>query len=121
MTPAKYLEYPATDLTGKKPRNPDASIEVTYSVSITYNGGTIGPDGEHYAGFSVPPPILPEGYVLVGIGVGHQLNARPPYATEVMTPIHMLTDTQRERFLAKHSVDSTDMVLHVPQSAGKSV
>ena len=96
---AKYLWHPPTDLRKKKPRNPDASVEVTYSVGYTYNGGMTGPDGEHYAGYEVPPPILPEGYVLVGLGVGYQFNAHPPYATELMKPVHMLTEDQRKRYL----------------------
>lgn len=71
MTPSPYLTHPATDLRSKKPKNPDASVEVTCSAGVTYNGEMTGPDGQHYAGWEVPPPILPEGYVLVGIGVGH--------------------------------------------------
>lgn len=43
-------------------------------------------------------------------------------ATMTMDEAHLTYSPEdRERFLANHSVDSTDMVLHVPQSAGKSV
>lgn len=57
--------------------------EVTFPTSISYNGG-IGIDGVWYRGYEVGPPIVPEGYELVGIGVGYQLNARPPYATQLL-------------------------------------
>ena len=55
-------------------------FEGTYPVSYTYNGGIIIND-ELYKGFKVPPPIVPDGYELVSIGVGLQLNSHPPYAT----------------------------------------
>lgn len=53
---------------------------VTFPVSYRYNGG-IAIDGEYYKGFEVPDPIVPEGYKLKGIGIGLQLNAKPPEAT----------------------------------------
>lgn len=60
--------------------------EVTYPVSYRYNGGIIV-EGEWYEGHEVPKPDVPEGWELVNIGVGLQLNARPPYATMVLKPI----------------------------------
>jgi hypothetical protein len=69
---------PGTDLRGKEKLN--ASVEVKVDCSYLYNGGiTIGDDW--YPGFEVDPPIIPRGYELVGMGVGAQLNARPPYST----------------------------------------
>ncbi len=56
---------------------------VTYPVSYRYNGGTIV-DGEWYDGYEVPPPVIPDGYELIGIGIGLQLNAHPPYASMLM-------------------------------------
>jgi len=56
---------------------------VHYPVSYTYNGGIVV-DGQWYAGIHVPSPNIPEGFALVGIGVGLQLNARPPYATMLL-------------------------------------
>ena len=71
--------------------------EVTYPVSIRYNGGmTLNEKGEMlysakqkgqfkwYEGYSVPRPKVLKGYELVNIGVGYQLNAHPPYATMVL-------------------------------------
>jgi len=77
---------PAPDLRGQERTKQGKlldSVEVTYPVSYRYNGGTII-DDEWYTGYEVPPPILPDGYELVNIGVGLQLNARPPYATMLM-------------------------------------
>lgn len=71
----------APDLRGKE--KPNQPVEVKVPKSYTYNGGTII-NGEWYAGFSVPDPILPEGYELASIGVGLQLNAKPPYATLIL-------------------------------------
>lgn len=59
---------------------------VQYPVSYKYNGGTII-DGEWYKGFKVPPPEIPEGYELVDIGIGLQLNSKPPIATKYLKPI----------------------------------
>lgn len=61
------------------------SFLVTYPVSYRYNGGTIV-DGEWYEGYEVPPPDVPKGFSLVGIGCGLQLNAHPPYATAYLKP-----------------------------------
>lgn len=60
--------------------------EVTYPVSCTYNGGIII-DNEWYDGYSVPAPIVPKGYKLTGLGVGLQLNARPPLATALLEKV----------------------------------
>lgn len=62
---------------------PGDRIEVTYPVSYTYNGG-IGIDGTWYEGYEVPAPILNVDHAIVGIGVGYELNARPPLATGVL-------------------------------------
>ena len=61
------------------------SFLVHYPVSVSYNGG-ITIDGKWYEGFKVPSPKVPKGFKLVGIGCGHQLNARPPYATMYLEP-----------------------------------
>ena len=59
---------------------------VTYPVSYRYNGGIIV-DGKHYSGFDVVAPTVPEGYKLVNIGVGLQLDAQPPYATRLLKKV----------------------------------
>ena len=59
---------------------------VTFPVSYRYNGGTIV-NGEWYSGYEVPPPKVPKGFELVSIGIGLQLNARPPYATQFLRKI----------------------------------
>lgn len=56
------------------------SCLVIFPVSYRYNGGIIL-DDEFYEGFEVPDPVIPKGYKLKDIGVGLQLNAKPPYAT----------------------------------------
>jgi hypothetical protein len=56
------------------------SCTVIYPISQRYNGGIII-NNEWYEGFKVPPPIVPDGYKLVNIGIGDQLNATPPHAT----------------------------------------
>jgi hypothetical protein len=61
------------------------SFLVTYPVSITYNGG-IALD-KWYKGFKVAKPKVPQGFELVNIGIGLQLNCRPPYATSYLKPI----------------------------------
>jgi hypothetical protein len=62
------------------------SFLVTFPVSYRYNGGIVI-DDEWYAGYEVPPPVVPAGFELVGIGCGLQLNARPPYATQYLRPL----------------------------------
>ena len=79
----KLFKSPATDLRDKTPK---IRCEVTYRVSYEYNGGIVI-EGEWYNGFEVPPPLLASGYKLVGIGVGLQLNARPPLATARLVKI----------------------------------
>lgn len=61
------------------------SHEVTYPVSYRYNGGIVV-DGKWYEGYEVPKPDVPEGWELVNIGVGLQLNAQPPFATMLLKP-----------------------------------
>lgn len=74
------------DKKNKKKQQMGQSFEVTYPVSYRYNGGIIV-DGKWYKGYDVPKPDVPEGYELIDIGVGLQLNAKPPYATKVLSPI----------------------------------
>jgi hypothetical protein len=62
------------------------SVEVTFPVSYQYNGG-IHIGDEFFKGYSVPPPVIPKGWKLVNIGVGLQMNARPPWATMVLSKI----------------------------------
>jgi len=61
------------------------SFEVTFPVSYRYNG-TITVEGKEYDGYEVPRPDIPEGWELVSIGVGLQMNAHPPYCTMVLSP-----------------------------------
>lgn len=75
------LKVAAPDLTSKA--KPGERVMVTYPVSITYNGGAVI-NGQWYSGYEVPPPIVPRGYKLVGLGVGLQMNAHPPYATAML-------------------------------------
>jgi len=63
------------------------SFLVNYPVSYRYNGGIII-DNKWYSGFSVPPPHVPDGFQLVNIGVGLQMNACPPYATTYLKPLN---------------------------------
>ena len=56
---------------------------VKYPTGTRYNGGIIIND-KWYQGFRISAPKLPKGYKLVSIGVGLQLNARPPYATQLL-------------------------------------
>ena len=96
----KYFKYPRSGLfMDKKQKRRFAktgSCEVTFPVSIEYNGGIIlTPDGKMdincrntkskwYNGFKVPKPLVPKGYELISIGVGLNLNSYPPYATNVL-------------------------------------
>lgn len=78
-----FFHCPATELRGEATKD---GKEVQYAVSYEYNGGIVI-SGKWYKGFKVPPPILPYGYKLVGIGVGLELNAKPPLATARLVPI----------------------------------
>lgn len=79
-----YIHVPRPRLTATSGKSRGKGIrEVTYPVSYTYNGGVVV-QGEWYAGYQVLDPIIPEGARLVSIGVGLQLNARPPYATQLL-------------------------------------
>jgi hypothetical protein len=75
------MKFPVPKL--KKGKRWGSGTLVTFPVSYTYNGGIcVGEDW--YPGFEVPPPVVPEGYELVGMGIALQLNARPPYATMLL-------------------------------------
>jgi hypothetical protein len=78
----KLLKCKPTDLRGHRLSKGDY-VEVTYATSYTYNGG-IGVGDEWYDGFEVPAPLLNPDHAIIGIGVGLQLNARPPQATGVL-------------------------------------
>lgn len=84
-TKSEYKEMPKAELKITR-KFKDGSYEVTYPVSYRYNGGIIIGDN-WYKGYHVPKPDIPEGFELVNIGVGLQLNARPPYATMLVMPI----------------------------------
>lgn len=56
------------------------SCLVKYPVSYKYNGGVVYND-RWYEGFKVSAPKVPKGFKLVGMGIGLELNARPPLAT----------------------------------------
>ena len=79
-----WFKCPATNLTSKA--KPGERVTVTYAAGISYNGGTVI-NGEWFAGYEVPPPIIPAGYKLVHIGVGLNLNAAPPMATALLVPV----------------------------------
>jgi len=78
----KIKKYPRPQLT-KGEKWCDGNL-VTYPVSEMFNGGVII-DDEWYNGVEVPPPIVPEGYVLKSIGVGLERNHVPPLATALLT------------------------------------
>lgn len=82
MREGKYFKLPAPIVEFKGPKWGKGKI-VTYPVSYRYNGGTIIND-EWYDGYEVPPPIVPEGFRLINIAIGLQLNAHPPYASMLM-------------------------------------
>lgn len=60
--------------------------EITYPVSYRYSGGIVVGNA-WYRGYIVPKPVVPAGWEIVGLGVGLQLNCRPPYATAGLQPI----------------------------------
>lgn len=71
-TEGEYVLYPQETLRAKKGK-------VTFHVSYTYNGGMSYHD-KWYAGWKCQPPIVPKGFKLVDLGVGHEMNASPPLA-----------------------------------------
>jgi len=83
----------------------NGGIEATFSVSYRYNGGIVLDEngapiiswdgGEWYDGYKIERPVVHGDFELVGMGVGLQLNARPPYATQI------LRRKDGERFLQK--------------------
>ena len=87
---SKLFACPPTDL---RKYTPKERREITYAVTYCYNGG-ITVDGEWYDGYHVPGPLMNPGYVIVGIGVGLQLNAHPPLATGVLKLKEDLTPGQ---------------------------
>ena len=82
-----WFACPATDLTKKA--KPGKKVQVTYAVSYSYNGGIVE-NGEWFAGYKVPPPIVPEGYELIDRGIGLEMNAHPPFATALLS--HMTAE-----------------------------
>jgi len=72
-----------TDLT--KHAGKTKPVQVTYAISYNYNGGIVV-DDKWYAGYDVPPPIVPAGFELKGMGVGADFNSRPPRATALLIP-----------------------------------
>jgi len=62
------------------------SKKVTFPVSYRYNGLTEY-GGKLYTGFDVPEPIVPDGCELRNMGILLQLNAHPPYATELLVRV----------------------------------
>lgn len=79
----EWLELPEAPLTLSRKGAVGDSYEVIFPVSTEYNGGVCY-EGKWYRGFRVPKPELPEGYELISMGVGHQMNSRPPYATMLL-------------------------------------
>lgn len=75
------FQCPAPDFTSKA--KPGKSVKVQVPHSISYNGGTVI-KGKWYSGYTVPDPIVPEGYELVSDGGGSELNAHPPYVTRTL-------------------------------------
>ena len=59
---------------------------VQFPVSHVYNGGVII-DDEWYDGYAVDAPEVPDGFELVSIYCGLQLNCQPPLATMYLKPI----------------------------------
>lgn len=84
------------------------SFLVTYPVSIRYNGGMVE-DDKWYEGYKVPKPKVPEGFKLVGIGCGLQLNCHPPYTTAYLKPIdedRKVTKGEMKQILIETSLTS---------------
>jgi hypothetical protein len=94
------FKVPSPDLSGwvRKIKGKRTSVEVTFPVSYRYNGGiSIGEDW--YPGYEVGAPIVPKGYKLISLGVGLQLNARPPYATMLLKRIDPEPPKKPDAFL----------------------
>lgn len=106
----EYLEVASPVL----PLKNKPEYQVTYPVSYTYNGGIII-DGEWYKGYKVDPPIIPEGYELLNIGVGLQLNARPPLATGLLKLSGILT-AERIVKMSKNRTEVNRLFLHQDDS-----
>lgn len=84
----RSLSYPATNLSKHK-----VGDRVHYRVSYQYNGGIVV-GGKHYRGYRVPPPILPEGTAIAGLGIGLCLNHMPPLATGILVKKEKADGTQ---------------------------
>jgi len=75
-----------------KPMNPHRAEKwcdswlVTYPTGYRYNGGIVI-NGKWCNGFVIDAPDVPNGYKLISIGCGLQLNACPPYATKYLKKI----------------------------------
>lgn len=82
INPEQFFHCPQPIIVNKGKKWADGKL-VTFPVSCSYNGGTII-KGKWYQGYLVPPPIIPDGFELVSIGCGLQLNACPPYATQLL-------------------------------------
>jgi hypothetical protein len=70
----------------KRLANQGKAHQVVFPVSYSYNGG-MEYKGQWYKGFKVPRPKVPKGWELIDIGVGLQLNARPPFSTMALRPL----------------------------------
>lgn len=64
----------------ESPILPKKEGKVKFPVSYRYNGGTIV-DGKWHEGFEVGDPVVPDGYELISLGIGLELNSKPPVCT----------------------------------------
>jgi len=69
----EFIKLPA-------PKLPAKEGNISYPVSYEYNGGTIY-KGQYIKGFEIPEPIVPNGFKLVQLYMGLQLNSCPPMKT----------------------------------------
>lgn len=69
----EFMKMPAPVL-------PAREGKVSYPVSYAYNGGTIIA-GKFYAGYEIPPPVIPAGFKVVELYMALQHNAHPPLKT----------------------------------------
>jgi hypothetical protein len=89
---------------------------VTYPTSIRYNGG-MSEDGEWYEGYKVAKPKVPEGFKLVGIGCGLQLNSHPPYATAYLEPLDGRKVSRKElKSILSNMRDKSDITCMIQAS-----